>query len=175
MFCLIKNNIPNLHSELQFIKEFADSTIAREESSYRLTELEQAVHYIESLDWNVYDKDGILISVSILEKNLLEAMKSSRKIFFNIRNEFPRMLWLAEILLMIGTKREHKYQDYELDYVKYTDDKQYWDIAEFVFSSVGLTLFKSNSKTFLHFEHQYPQYLYTRLSTLIEQEIKRLI
>jgi hypothetical protein len=61
------------------------------------------------LDWNVYDPEGIIISVSYLEKNLLDELKNARTTFFLTMREFPRMLWLAEIFLMLGMKHISMY------------------------------------------------------------------
>ena len=59
------------------------------------------------LDWNVYDPEGVIISVSHVEKILLDELKNARATFFITMKEFPRMLWLAEIFLMLGTNSLH--------------------------------------------------------------------
>ncbi len=71
--------------------------ILRDEAAYRLIELEQSINYIEDLDWNVYDEEGIIISVSFLEKRIITALKEGRQVYFAQSKEFPRMLWLAEV------------------------------------------------------------------------------
>ena len=42
---------------------------ARFKAGYRLLELEQAVEYVNTLDWNVYDEDEILVPLSVVEVN----------------------------------------------------------------------------------------------------------
>ena len=71
---MIQANIPDLYSELHFLNEFAVSSLVREEASYRLTETEQAVHYIETLGTNILTlcrfqkkKSFVLIFYSRLE------------------------------------------------------------------------------------------------------------
>jgi Vacuolar sorting protein 9 (VPS9) domain/MORN repeat len=194
LFCLIKANIPHLHTELNFIKEFADPDVLKEEPRYRLTELEQAVEYVESLDWNVFDENGVLVCISMIETQVKEALADGRHAFFSLRSEMPRVLWLAEILLLCGTQRSDDLGDdktpwrqaststmrqgekpplavVDLDpepYSAYVRDPAYLDFAETVLEPAGLRLVvKSRGAITVHMRHQYPQYVMSRLSGLL--------
>lgn len=46
LYCLLKANPPHLYSELNWVKEFADPVVLREEAQYRLIELEQVRTYL---------------------------------------------------------------------------------------------------------------------------------
>eukprot|EP01116_Phalansterium_solitarium_P001660 TRINITY_DN1147_c0_g2_i1.p1 TRINITY_DN1147_c0_g2~~TRINITY_DN1147_c0_g2_i1.p1 ORF type:complete len:905 (+),score=235.49 TRINITY_DN1147_c0_g2_i1:109-2823(+) len=178
LYCLIKADIPHLYTELSFIKEFADPSTLREEAQYRLCELEQAIVYIESLDWNVVDEEGVLVSISVLEQRVLESIRVGKQIFYEHNKEFPRILWLAEIFMMCGTRRGDKTNGFYLgpQYNKYIRAEEYWELVESVFDAVSLTIRKDEQGAFVGFDrHAYPQYIYTRLAALIEKEVRRLL
>ena len=50
-YVVVRANVPALYSELQLIRDFAHRTQLREEAGFRLVELEQAVEYVNTLDW----------------------------------------------------------------------------------------------------------------------------
>lgn len=183
LYCLLKANIPDLYSEVAFLKEFADASIYREEAQYRLTELEQAMTYVQTLDWNVFDEEGVLVSISFLEKRVAEALKSGRSLFYSRVREFPRMLWLAEILLIVGTLRddgEQKDKPFQLEseYNKYLLEEAYMKLAKGVFSPIGINIVRYDEADQTYFQveftHRYPQHVYAKLANLLEQEIQQL-
>jgi len=147
LYCLIKANLQNFFSELAFIKEFANQGIGKEEESYRLIEIEQAVVYIESLDWNVLDNEEVLISVSLLEERVWTALRTARTQYFKKEGVFPRVLWLAEVLLLLGTIRGSPYEDVYLGdfpnmFSKYISESSYVKLADTVFQPIGLIVEK---------------------------------
>jgi len=176
IFCLLKAGIPHLHSEVSFMREFCYSSIFTAEYQYRLVELEQAICYIESLDWNVLDEEGVLISISLLEKRVLESVRTGRSRYYREMKEVPRVLWLAEILLVVGTRQNDK-QDYLIlngrYYTEYCKYDYYFKFGAAVLESVGLKLIlnKDNGELRLYFQHNYPQYVYSQLATFIEKEV----
>jgi hypothetical protein len=68
-----------------------------------LIEFHQAIAYIETLDWNVYDSDGVLVSMSSLESKVISTIRTYRNRFRMERRESCRVIWLAEVLLMLAT------------------------------------------------------------------------
>ena len=65
----------------------------------------------------MFDHDGIIISMNYLERQISYELKDGRTDFFYATKEFPRMLWIAEIFLMIGmlTKNIRNYQNIKLN------------------------------------------------------------
>jgi hypothetical protein len=79
---------------------------------------------------------------------------------------------------MLGTRREDKYSDFALDkrhFESYLRDEEYLSLAEKVLSEVGLQTIKEDNQVKIRFKHSYPQYVYTRLASSIEKEIKHLL
>jgi hypothetical protein len=69
---------------MAFLKEFFNSSIWGAEYFYRLVELQNAVSYVESLDWNIFDEHGILIPVNFLEKKILEEILNFSREYFAV-------------------------------------------------------------------------------------------
>ncbi len=204
LYCLIKANIPNLYAEMGFIKEFGDPIAFKEEAMYRLIELEQSMEYIESLDWNVYDVDGVLASVSMIERNMLDSIRMGRESFYRKRGEYPRLLWVAELLLVCGTRADDKLSDFNIgrEYVANLAVPEYLQLANLIFAPIDIKFLKEpltplippivNTELSspqpviqsvattpdgmvvrLHFIHRYPQYVYSRIASTVEHEIKK--
>eukprot|EP01117_Protostelium_nocturnum_P020170 TRINITY_DN8956_c0_g1_i1.p1 TRINITY_DN8956_c0_g1~~TRINITY_DN8956_c0_g1_i1.p1 ORF type:complete len:366 (+),score=131.53 TRINITY_DN8956_c0_g1_i1:3-1100(+) len=105
LYCLIQARVPNLHSELCWMKEFARPEVFTSEAQYRLIELEQATTYLEFLEWSVVEADGVLVSLSSLEKTLVYALAKEVN-RMNQRGETPKLIWISEILLICGSRRK---------------------------------------------------------------------
>ncbi len=85
---------------------------------------------------------------------------------------------LYTILLMLGTRKDDKTSDFVLDkrhFESYLNHEEYLSLAEAVVSQIGMHVVKDGELVKLKFTHPYPQYIYTRLASAIEKEIKHLL
>eukprot|EP01114_Cavostelium_apophysatum_P018300 TRINITY_DN5635_c0_g1_i3.p1 TRINITY_DN5635_c0_g1~~TRINITY_DN5635_c0_g1_i3.p1 ORF type:complete len:804 (-),score=227.58 TRINITY_DN5635_c0_g1_i3:60-2471(-) len=194
VWCIIKANMVDIRSQIEFIKEFAYPAVVREEGAYRLVEFEQAIVYIETLDFNIVDKDGVLTSLSSIEWAVLEALRTGRRQFEGVSSS-----WLVEILLICGSRKSGHalnmrasasdieagddllFLDSAAEYSsRCLNDKKYLDFANEVFEPIGVAIclledvndFNGLQRVAVKFSFKFPQYVYTRLANSIEQEIK---
>jgi len=100
-YIIVKADIHHLFAELALIDRFADKDSFEYEAGYRLIELESALKYISTLDWDLRDKDGILMPLSTLEDNLISGLNV---ILESVQSHFkqPHIRWLANILLQLS-------------------------------------------------------------------------
>ncbi|PRP83996.1 hypothetical protein PROFUN_08593 [Planoprotostelium fungivorum] len=179
LYCLIQARIPQLHSELCWMKEFALPQVFTSEAQYRLIELEQAITYLEFLEWNIIDEDGLLVSVSSLEKRISYSLLKSVNRMKN--NESPQLLWISEVLLICGSRRSTPDDAYDFvldrEYNSYTRDDLWLDLINSVLEPLGVRLEREEgqvTQTRVHLNKRIPQYVYTKLARLLEEEIMKI-
>jgi hypothetical protein len=175
-YVVIRANVPTLYSELQLIRDFAHPTQLREEAGFRLVELEQAVEYVNTLDWNLCDEKGILVPVKVIELRLMDTLTDASAAFSKATTRVPRVLWLAEILLLCGTNRGaagFAVSAHEYSYVvQGSEREEYVKMGRTVLSVVGVELRVERDELRIEFRNALPLYIYNYLSTVMQRNVK---
>jgi len=86
IYALIRANIPDLWCHCYMIQDFVSEHLGDEESKYRASELIDAIKYIQSLDWNLRDKQNILIPLKMIISSVAWAAKAVDRIKFSDKN-----------------------------------------------------------------------------------------
>jgi hypothetical protein len=175
-YVVIRANVPTLYSELQLIRDFAHPTQLREEAGFRLVELEQAVEYVNTLDWNLCDEKGILVPVKVIELRLMDTLTDATAAFSKATTRVPRVLWLAEILLLCGTNRGaagFAVSAHEYSYVIQGGERdEYVKLGRTVLAVVGVELRVERDELRIEFRNALPLYIYNYLSTVMQRNVK---
>ncbi len=171
VFCLLKAKIPCLWAEVDFLKELVRPNLLSPEEHYRLLEFEQAVLYIESLNWNIYDAEGILISVSSIQNSVKDTLRYHKGKYYKVHKEQPKVLWLAELVLHCGFHIGQNITQVLVDtkYAMFFEDPLYFNMAKDVYTCLYLELTLSPAK--ISVKHEYPQFVYSKIAETIEKEI----
>ncbi|KAJ9436185.1 Phosphatidylinositol 4-phosphate 5-kinase 8 [Diplonema papillatum] len=119
LYVFIKTALKNCYSEVQLLVDWAGSSSFFETSSddaYRLATLQACLSYVQELDWNIRDAQGILVPVSVLERRLVSAghcaVAALRKAGVarkyssfsrTLMDALPELQWLDELFLHIAT------------------------------------------------------------------------
>jgi Vacuolar sorting protein 9 (VPS9) domain len=81
MYSLVKANVPNLYSELQFLNEFVvERNYSADEFNHylmtrkRMSDLEAALHFINSIDMNVRDEKNALVPVTTMVDRVIDIL-----------------------------------------------------------------------------------------------------
>jgi hypothetical protein len=176
-YIVIRANLPTMYSELQLIRDFAHPVQLREEAGFRLVEIEQAVEYVNTLDWNLCDEKGILVPVKVLEQRMLHALNEAMAAFATATSRVPRVLWLAELLLLCGTNRGAKgfaVDSQEYPYVVSGGERnEYLKLGLSVLGVLGLDLRIEKDEVRVEFaKSALPLYIYSYLSTVMQRSVK---
>ena len=82
MYSLVKANVPNLYSELQFLNEFVvEKNFSSDQFNHylmtrkRMSDLEAALHFINSIDMNVRDEKNALVPVTTMVDRVLNILQ----------------------------------------------------------------------------------------------------
>jgi hypothetical protein len=82
MYSLVKANVPNLYSELQFLNEFVvERNYSSDQFNHylmtrkRMSDLEAALHFIDSIDMNVRDEKNALVPVTTMVDRVLDLLQ----------------------------------------------------------------------------------------------------
>jgi hypothetical protein len=81
MYSLVKANVPNLYSELQFLNDFVvERNYSADEFNHylmtrkRMSDLEAALHFINSIDMNVRDEKNALVPVTTMIDRVIDIL-----------------------------------------------------------------------------------------------------
>jgi hypothetical protein len=81
MYSLVKANVPNLYSELQFLNDFVvEKNYSADEFHHylmtrkRISDLEAALHFINSIDMNVRDEKNALVPVTTMVDRVIDIL-----------------------------------------------------------------------------------------------------
>ena len=81
MYSLVKANVPYLYSELQFLNEFVvERNYSTDEFNHylmtrkRMSDLEAALHFINSIDMNVRDEKNALVPVTTMVDRVIDIL-----------------------------------------------------------------------------------------------------
>jgi hypothetical protein len=81
MYSLVKANVPNLYSELQFLNDFVvEKNYSADEFHHylmtrkRISDLEAALHFINSIDMNVRDEKNALVPVTVMVDRVIDIL-----------------------------------------------------------------------------------------------------
>ena len=91
-----------------------------------MIEFHQATSYIEALDWNVFDADGILVSMSSLEMKVMKIIKNFRNDFKKQRKESCKVTWLGEILFSLGNAQTGSYSFHSNSKTTWDDEQHFY-------------------------------------------------
>ena len=81
MYSLVKANVPYLYSELQFLNDFVvERNYSADEFNHylmtrkRMSDLEAALHFINSIDMNVRDEKNALVPVTTMVDRVIDIL-----------------------------------------------------------------------------------------------------
>jgi hypothetical protein len=108
MYSLVKANVPNLYSELQFLNEFVvERNYSSDEFNHylmtrkRMSDLEAALHFINSIDMNVRDEKNALVPVTTMVDRVIDILHVGvaecleRKVVSYWPQCFSSMTWMG--------------------------------------------------------------------------------
>lgn len=143
------------------------------DSKYRVSELHDALKYIENLQWNVRDKNGYLVPVKLILSNVAWAAKGLQRLkvpegVSKSQTIADLTICLSQVFRALGDRYATPYEPYEVP-AQYTAlirqyKTQFFDGA--FGKEVGLLLKeKSEGDGFvIEFELQHPLFVYSQLA-----------
>uniref|UniRef100_A0A6B2KXT3 VPS9 domain-containing protein n=1 Tax=Arcella intermedia TaxID=1963864 RepID=A0A6B2KXT3_9EUKA len=170
IYALIRANIDDLYSNIAFLQDFITNHIGDEESKYRVSELTDAINYIQNLDWQLRDAKGVLSPLNMILSAVSWAVKASAKLKIDspdpeaVRNQIT--FCISSLFKMFGNQKENLFQPLPIP-PKFTPLVQKYESffqSVIQLKEVGLRLEKSDSSYTVHFEHKLPLYVYTKIS-----------
>jgi len=178
IYALIRANISNLWSHSFFIQDFMEDRLGDEESKYRISELVDALKYIQSLDWSIRDSNDVLFPLQMATSAVSwEAFKGAEKIKFSDEpnSEHYRIqlqLCASTIFRLISQRLTEVYSPFLVPTSLGNLLKDYESYFQSIFSKeVGLVLRREDTdieknifKFWIDFELKHPLYVYERLS-----------
>jgi len=179
IYALIRANIPDLWSQCYLMQDFVSEHIGDEESKYRASELIDAIKYIQSLDWNLRDKQGILIPVKMILSSVNWAAKAVERMKFNEKvdaetEKFEILLNLSNVFRSISQRRSNIYSPYKIPHktAKFICKYEHFYISCLEAKDVGLKLRKEGKNEggigtpvyYVDFDLYHPVYVYQKLS-----------
>ena len=99
LYIYIMAKIPNIYSLFKFLSDFLDDIVLDSEASYRFTNFELTLEFIEKLDPNIKDENSVLVPVSLFEGRLQNVITTILK--STVPN--PCLLWISGLLIEIGS------------------------------------------------------------------------
>jgi hypothetical protein len=173
IYALIRSNAKNLHAHATFLTDFVTEHIGDMDSKYRISELHDAIKYIENLQWNVRDKNGFLVPVKLILSNVAWAAKGLQRI--KVADSTNKSQVIADITICISQLFRQIGDRYFAPYEPYDVPPQYWNLirqykTQFfdgaLGKEVGLSLKeKPGSDGYcIEFELRHPLYVYSQLA-----------
>jgi len=102
IYALIKSNTKRLRSHAQFLSDFVNEHVGDMDSRYRVAELNDAIKYIENLEWSVRDKHGSLVPVKLILSNVGWTAKGLQKTL-KVPDGYDRKQAQADIIVALST------------------------------------------------------------------------
>lgn len=178
-YMMIKANVSDIPAKLAFVSDFGDKRLLSENALFRVSQLEQAVSYNKSLQWEVTDESGIVVSIQVLEERLLNCLDVQ-----SIPGQDSVIThWLSELLLLCGTLPCSisvndegmltrppllvSLKNDKLKWIHLLKDTSYWKVAKDVLGTIGIELQPLRPKTVeleLRFSSAYSSQVYLHLS-----------
>lgn len=141
------------------------------DSKYRVSELHDALKYIESLQWNVRDKNGYLVPVKLILSNVAWASKGLQRIKVpegQVKSQVIADLTvcISQLFRALSDRTSTPYEPYEIPAHYLALVKQYR--AQFFDSAfgkeVGLAIKEKGDNLVIEFELKHPLYVYSQLA-----------
>jgi hypothetical protein len=141
------------------------------DSKYRVSELHDAIKYIESLQWNVRDKNGFLIPVKLILSNVAWAAKGLLRIkvpdgMVKSQAIADLVVSLSQIFRQLGDRISEPYEPFDVpnQYAALIRQfkSQFFDPA--LGKEVGLILKEKGEGYVIEFELKHPLYVYSQLA-----------
>lgn len=183
-YVLIKANVPDLPAKLAFVNEFADRDLLAEESKFRVIQLEQAMKYNQGLQWEVKDENGVVVPLQVVERKLLETMRTENMAFQSEHKQSPVTHWLSELLLLCGTvpfeilvvgeklarpPLRVPYKGPNIRCLSLLKEPTYFQLAQRILTAVGITLHQHDDDFFLMtFLTTFSAHVYIHLSKQVD-------
>lgn len=141
------------------------------DSKYRVSELHDALKYIENLQWSVRDKNGFLVPVKLILSNVAWAAKGLQRI--KVPEGMTKSQVIADITICIsqlfralGDRYASPYEPYDVpsQYVALVRQfkTQFFDGC--LGKEVGLRLSERGEGFAIEFELRHPLHVYSQLS-----------
>jgi len=175
IYALIRANITDLWSHCCMIQDFVSEHLGDEESKYRASEFNDAIKYIQSLDWNLRDKQDILIPLKMIISSVAWTAKAVDRLKFSDRvdteaDKFDILIALSDIFRAISQRRSDIYSPYKIPSKlgKLILKFETFFTACLETKDLGLKIRKENGANGIHiyleFELRHPVYVYQKLS-----------
>eukprot|EP01062_Namystynia_karyoxenos_P070757 TRINITY_DN6611_c0_g1_i1.p1 TRINITY_DN6611_c0_g1~~TRINITY_DN6611_c0_g1_i1.p1 ORF type:complete len:1288 (+),score=389.41 TRINITY_DN6611_c0_g1_i1:108-3971(+) len=125
LYVFIKCGHPNFASELQFLLDWTSNSELFDCSSddaYRLATLQACLSYVQELDWNVRDRQRVLIPFSVLEQRLVSQandavgrMRAAGVAQYRphdrcFLDKLPQLAWVRDVLLRLAAASIDDYE-----------------------------------------------------------------
>lgn len=173
LYIFVKAKIPNLFSLFKFLTDFLDEVVLDSEQSYRFTNFELALDFIDKLDVNLRDENNVFVPISVfedrLEKCIYKILQEAKK----NHTVAPRLLWLSGLFIECGSidaKKGSKYSPKSMEIFTMEECGHYEEIL----SILGLKLVNRDKTFDIIYEKAYPQTVYFLLASALENMVERI-
>eukprot|EP01080_Neovahlkampfia_damariscottae_P009682 gene9682-1888_t len=171
LYIYIMAKIPNIYSLFKFLNDFLDDIILDSEASYRFTNFELTLEFIEKLDPNIKDENSVLVPVSVFEGRLQNEIRSILKSI--IPN--PCLLWISGLLIEIGSIAMRKKKGERMCPCclsdKEIDIETSLTYVEPILATIGLSVVFENDRYFIQFVNLFPPSFYFQMASCLESAL----
>ena len=145
------------------------------DSKYRVSELNDALKYIESLQWNVRDKQGYLVPVKLILSHIGWAVKGLQRLKIPEGCTLSKSQAIADITVCISQLFRHLGDRVTSPYEPFEVPSQYNALIRPFKTSVfepalgkevGLVLKEKGDSFVIEFEIKHPLYVYAQLAQI---------
>jgi len=111
IYAIIRANIDDLFSNIAFLQDFITNNIGDEESKYRTSELTDAISYIQSLDWELRDANGVLVPLKMIISSVTWSAKGVEKLKIDatdpdgVRSQI--LFCLSTLFRLVGNQKDN--------------------------------------------------------------------
>lgn len=171
IYALIRSTAKNLRCHAQFLSDFVTEHVGDMDSKYRVSELNDALKYIESLQWNVRDKHGYLVPVKLILSHIAWAIKGLQRVKVPEGTNKSQAIaditvCTSQIFRLLSDRVTSPYEPCDIPtqfsaLIK-TFKTQFFEPA--LGKEIGLLLKEKGDNFMIEFELKHPLYVYAQLA-----------